>query len=126
MTVLTFVLFAVAGGVGAAVRFVCDGLIRTHLKTAFPWATTMINVSGSLALGILLGFALAQFPLHELTVVIATGFLGGYTTFSTASYESVQLLKQGRYMASFVSGFGMLVLAVAAAVLGLWIGTSFS
>lgn len=126
MTVLAFVLFAVAGGVGAAVRFVCDGLIRTHLKTAFPWATTIINVSGSLALGVLLGFALAQSPLHELTVVIATGFLGGYTTFSTASYESVQLLKQGRYVASFVSGLGMLVLAVAAAVLGLWIGTSLS
>lgn len=124
MTPLIFLLLALAGGVGAAVRFVIDGFIRAHLKTAFSWSTTIINVSGSLVLGFLTGLTLVRVLPTDLSIVIGTGFLGGYTTFSTASYETVQLIKQGRYMASFVSGIVMLVLSVAAAALGLWIGTS--
>jgi len=124
MTPLIFLLLALAGGAGAAVRFLFDGLIRSHLKTAFPWATTIINVSGSLVLGFLTGLTLVRMLPTDLSIVIGTGFLGGYTTFSTASYETVQLIKQGRHLASFISGLGMLVLSVAAAVLGLWVGTS--
>lgn len=124
MTPLIFLLLAVAGGLGAAVRFLFDGLIRAHLKTAFPWATTIINVSGSVVLGFLTGLTLVHVLPSDLSIIIGTGFLGGYTTFSTASYETVQLIKQGRHVASFISGIGMLVLSVAAAALGLWIGTS--
>ena len=51
MTPLVFLAIAVAGGVGAAARFAVDGLIGHRLQTAFPWATFIINVSGSLALG---------------------------------------------------------------------------
>lgn len=123
MTPLLFVLIAVAGGLGAGLRFVIDGLIREHLKTAFPWATTLINVSGSFALGFLAGLALAYTLPPELGVVLGAGFLGGYTTFSTASYETVRLLKQGRYGASLMSGVGMLVLSCLAAACGLWVGS---
>lgn len=122
MTPLLFVLIAVAGGLGAGLRFVLDGLIREHLKTAFPWATTLINVSGSFALGFLAGLALVHTLPPELGVVLGAGFLGGYTTFSTASYETVQLARQKRYVASLVNAFGMLVVGVALAALGLWIG----
>lgn len=124
MTPLLFALLALAGGVGAAARFVLDGVIRTRLKTAFPWATTVINVSGSLVLGALTGLTLVQLLPEQLGVVLGAGFLGGYTTFSTASYETVQLIRQGRYGASLLSGLLMLVLSVAAASLGLWIGSS--
>ncbi len=124
MTPLLFALLAVAGGVGAAARFILDGVIRTRLKTAFPWATTVINVSGSLALGVLTGLTAAQLLPEQLGVVLGAGFLGGYTTFSTASYETVQLIRQGRYGASLLSGLLMLVLCVAAASVGLWIGSS--
>ncbi|MET0854520.1 MAG: fluoride efflux transporter CrcB [Microterricola sp.] len=124
MTPLLFALLALAGGVGAAARFVLDGAIRTRLKTAFPWATTVINVSGSLLLGVLTGLTAAHLLPEQLGVVLGAGFLGGYTTFSTASYETVQLIRQGRYGASLLSGLLMLVLSVAAASLGLWIGSS--
>ncbi|KAD3633236.1 fluoride efflux transporter CrcB [Arthrobacter yangruifuii] len=122
MTPGIFLLLALAGGLGATVRFIVDGLIRAHLKTSFQWATTIINVSGSLVLGFLTGLTIEHFVSTDLSIVIGTGFLGGYTTFSTASYETVQLIKQGRYGASFISGIVMLVLSVAAAVIGLWIG----
>lgn len=122
MTPGIFLLLALAGGVGAVVRFMLDGFIRAHSKTQFAWATTIINVSGSLVLGFLTGLTIEHLVSTDVSIVIGTGFLGGYTTFSTASYETVQLMKKGRYGASFVSGIVMLVLSVAAAVIGLWAG----
>ena len=124
MTPLLFALLALAGGVGAAARFILDGVIRSRLKTAFPWATTVINVTGSLVLGVLTGLTAAHLLPEQLAVVLGAGFLGGYTTFSTASYETVQLIRQGRYGASLLSGLLMLVLCVGAASVGLWIGSS--
>lgn len=124
MTPLLFALLALAGGAGAAARFILDGVIRSRLKTAFPWATTVINVTGSLALGVLTGLTAAHLLPEQLGLVLGAGFLGGYTTFSTASYETVQLIRQGRYGASLLSGLLMLALCVAAASLGLWLGSS--
>jgi len=123
MTPLIFLLVAVAGGLGAATRFLFDGLLRSKLKTAYPWATTIINVSGSLVLGFITGLTLTHLLPTDLSVVIGAGFLGGYTTFSTASSETVQLIKQGRYGWSLASGIGMLVLAVGGAGLGLWLAS---
>ena len=125
MTLPLFLLVVVAGGLGAGVRFVVDGLIRSRVRTAFPWATTIINVSGSFALGLVIGATLSNLLPPEFAVVLGTGFLGGYTTFSTASYETVQLIRQRRLAASLVSGVLMLVLSLTAAGLGLWIGSAF-
>ena len=122
MNPLIFILLAVAGGVGASVRFLVDGLIRANLKTAYPWATTIINISGSLVLGFITGLTIARVLPTDLNIVIGTGFLGGYTTFSTASYETVQLMRQRRYGHALGSGIGMLIGCVAAAMLGLWLG----
>lgn len=124
MTPLLFALLALAGGVGASARFILDGVIRTRLKTAFPWATTVINVTGSLLLGLLTGLTVVHLLPEQLGVILGAGFLGGYTTFSTASYETVQLIRQGRYGASLLSGLLMLVLCVGAASVGLWLGSS--
>ena len=122
MNPLIFILLALAGGVGASVRFLVDGLIRANLKTAYPWATTIINISGSLVLGFITGLTVARVLPTDLNIVLGTGFLGGYTTFSTASYETVQLIRQRRYGHALGSGIGMLIGCVAAAMLGLWLG----
>ncbi|QEE61435.1 fluoride efflux transporter CrcB [Salinibacterium sp. dk2585] len=124
MTPMIFLLLAVGGGVGACIRFTVDGLIRSHMKTKFQWATTIINASGSLVLGFLTGLTMVHLLPTDLGIVIGTGLLGGYTTFSTASYETVQLIKEKRYGHAFISGVVMLVLCVALAGLGLWIGAS--
>jgi CrcB protein len=122
MTPLLFLMVAAAGGVGAAARFYLDGLLRSRLSGAFPYGTTIINVSGSLLLGLVTGLAMNHLLAAEWSLVLGGGLLGGYTTFSTASFETVRLAQENRYLAALVNGIGMLVASVAAAALGLWAG----
>jgi len=83
---------ACAGSLGAVARFVVDGAIRHRRNTEFPWATVMINVTGSLILGFLVGVVLFHGAPREIQVIAGVGFCGGYTTFSTASMETIRLL----------------------------------
>ncbi|GAA1496307.1 fluoride efflux transporter CrcB [Paeniglutamicibacter kerguelensis] len=124
MTPWLFLALALAGGIGASVRYVADGIIRSKVPAGYPWPTTLINVSGSMVLGFLTGLAMDSLLPADLMIVLGTGFLGGYTTFSTASYETVQLVRDRRYAAALGNGLGLAVAAVAAALLGLWLGIS--
>jgi CrcB protein len=114
-----FLAICVAGGVGAALRFVLDGLIRARVRLAFPLATVVINVSGSFGLGLLTGLGANAGLAHAWVLVLGGGVMGGYTTFSTASVETVRLVEQRRWGLALLNGVGMLVLSVAAAALGL-------
>ncbi|AZT99709.1 fluoride efflux transporter CrcB [Brevibacterium linens] len=122
MTPLVFIALAAAGGLGASSRMLIDGLIKSRMSTALPWGTIVINVSGSLVLGLLTGLAGANLLPEAWHMVLGTGFLGGYTTFSTASFETVRLLQERRWVAGLVNGFGTLVFATATAAIGMWLG----
>ena len=89
-----------AGSVGAAARFVLDGTVRSRTTTRWPIGTLLINVSGSLLLGFLTGLVVFDHASTILTVVAGTGFCGGFTTFSTASFETVRLMQQGELAAA--------------------------
>jgi CrcB protein len=121
--VIVPILVALCGGVGAVARFVLDGIIRSRVAVIVPLGTLVINVSGSLLLGVLTGLLMAGVGSNSLKLVIGTGFMGGYTTFSTAMIETVRLLQQHRWVAAAVNGIGMMMLALAAAVLGLFLGS---
>lgn len=118
---------ALVGGIGAVLRFVIDGAITARLArrtrgAAFPWGILVVNLSGSFVIGLLAGlFSVA----HPLTLVLGVGLLGGYTTFSTASYDTVRLLQRGRITAGLANGVGQLVAAVLAAALGFWASSPF-
>ena len=118
-------LLALAGGLGAGTRFTMDGLLRSWFRTALPVGTMIINTTGSLLIGLLAGLVLAHHVDPGLEIVLGTGFMGGYTTFSTASFETVRLIQTGRTGFALINGIGTLVLTVAAAVLGLGIGRAF-
>lgn len=126
MTPLLFLAIAAAGGVGAVCRFALDGLLSSLSEADFPWPTVLINITGSLLLGLITGFAVSGLLPEAWRLVLGTGFLGGYTTFSTTSVDTVRLVQQRRWAAGIVHGLGTLVIAVGAAGLGLglslWLG----
>jgi CrcB protein len=124
MSTIVFLLLALAGGVGSACRLLVDGVVRSRMTTAYPIGTTIINVTGSLLLGLLTGLVLSGLVAEEWRLVLGTGFLGGYTTFSTASFETVRLIGERRFVAALANGLGMLAVSAIAAGLGLWVGTS--
>jgi CrcB protein len=120
---LVFALICLAGGVGSALRLLVDGAIRARVGAAYPVGTTVINVTGSLGLGLLTGAAAHAGLPHDLLLILGGGLLGGYTTFSTASLETVRLAQAGRIAAALANGLGTLVVSVAAAGLGIAVGT---
>ncbi|WP_306370060.1 CrcB family protein [Nocardiopsis sp. CC223A] len=113
---------ALAGGAGGASRFLVDtALARAH-RTRLPLGTMTVNVSACLLLGLLTGYALAHGPAGELPAVAGVGFLGGYSTFSTASVEAVRLLRTGSWGVALVYAGGMLLLGLLASALGMLVG----
>lgn len=125
MTAAEFVLLALAGGLGAASRFLLDGAIRSRRATTLPWGTITINLTGSFLLGLVTGLVAAHTLPEGWLLIAGTGFLGGYTTFSTASFETVRLIQERKFAAATANGLGVLSGATLAAGLGLWLGSQF-
>jgi CrcB protein len=119
VNVLIILLLGLAGGLGAGTRFVVDGLVRSTLRTALPVATIAINVTGSFLLGLVAGAVIVHAAPPELQAIAGTGFLGGYTTFSTASFETVRLIQSRRTGLALLNGIGTAVAAIGAAAAGL-------
>ncbi|WP_241156117.1 fluoride efflux transporter FluC [Leucobacter chromiireducens] len=117
-TLLTVLGIAVAGGLGAAARFAVDQGIPARVRARFPVGILLVNLSGSFALGVVTGLALAA----PITAVLASGFLGGYTTFSTASLDTARMILARRPIGAVLHGLGTLVGSVLLALLGIGIG----
>lgn len=114
----TWVGVAVAGGLGATARYLGDALLSRLIPARFPWGTLAVNVSGSLLAGVVTGLGLAGNLGVDVEVVVAGGFLGAYTTFSTAMFQAMAQLHDGRRLAAIGNLGGTLLLSVGAAVLG--------
>jgi fluoride exporter len=119
VNVLTILLLGLAGGLGAGTRFIVDGLVRSKVRTALPVGTIAINVTGSFLLGLVAGAVIVHAAPVELQAIAGTGFLGGYTTFSTASFETVRLIQSRRTGLALLNGIGTAIAAVGAAAAGL-------
>jgi CrcB protein len=92
---------AIGGGAGALARYILEGVIAQRQQSPFPLSTLVINVTGSIVLGVLVGLVVANNLSSGVLVWGGTGFLGGYTTFSTFTYETLRLIEDGvwRYAA---------------------------
>ncbi|MFV9431864.1 MULTISPECIES: fluoride efflux transporter FluC [Rhodococcus] len=110
---------ALAGSLGAVVRFVVDSALRARSGSSLPWPTVLINVTGSLLLGILAGAVLFHDAPTAMLTIAGVGFCGGYTTFSTTSVDSVRLIVARRYAAAAAIAFGTLATTLVAAAAGL-------
>ena len=96
MSPLAFVAVALAGGLGAVCRFVLDAWVNARWPLSVSGSTVKLgtfamNVTGSLALGIVTGLTTRYAVDSQMTLVIGTGFMGGYTTFSTAMWDALSL-----------------------------------
>jgi CrcB protein len=113
--VRTFWAVAVGAALGGVSRYYLASAIQHRVGTAFPWGTFAINVSGGLLIGFIMRYALAT-PLVsvELRALLTTGFCGGYTTFSTYSYETATLLEDGQYTRAGTYAVASMVVALAA------------
>ncbi len=96
MTWWQWVLVGLAGAIGAPLRYVVDTLVSDRFRGAFPYGTVVVNISGSFGLGLLSGLAIYHGLPGTPRLVIGTGLVGAYTTFSTFSFETVALLEEGQ------------------------------
>lgn len=113
------VLTLLAGATGALARFLLDASMKQRWRSPFPLATVVINVTGSLLLGVLAGVVLFHGESSMWQTVVGTGFCGGYTTFSTASFETVRLVQQDRRALALLNAIGSLATSVGACAVGL-------
>lgn len=108
----------VAGALGAVARFIVDGLVQ-GTNVAFPWGTFLVNVSGSLLVGLVTGAALYHALPKTPATWLAVGFCGSYTTFSTLTFDTIRLLESDSVPGAFFNAVGTLVAGAAAAAVGL-------
>jgi fluoride exporter len=117
------ILVAVGGAFGAVARYVLDGWVSQRAPATFPWGTLLINLSGSLVLGILFALAIERNVLPAaIRAPVMIGFLGGYTTFSTLMLESWRLWEDGAVGLALANIVGSSALGIVAVFVGLTIG----
>lgn len=118
------VLLVAAGGAAGAVGRHIVNLVALRLAgPAFPWGTLFVNVAGSLAMGLFIGWlARRAGGGHELRLLVATGFLGGFTTFSAFSLDAVTLWERGEVALSM----GYVLVSVALSILALFGGLALA
>lgn len=113
----------IGAGIGGTLRYVLGGWMAERWGVSFPWHTLVINVSGAFLLGVLMALTVERSLLPaSMRLFLGVGILGGFTTFSTLSYESVALVEQGLLVQGAANLFGSAVLGAIAAIAGLFVG----
>ena len=108
----------VGAGLGGVARYAVGGWVQSSAGVEFPWATLLINVSGSLLLTLVYGLLEGTAAAPEWRAFLGIGVLGGYTTFSTFSYESLRLLQHGQLGRASLYVVGSVLLSLLGASLG--------
>jgi fluoride exporter len=111
---------ALGSAIGGVSRYLLGGLVQRMLDTTFPAGTLLVNVTGSFLLGAIIRYALETPSLTpEVRAFLTIGFCGGYTTFSTFSYETMALLEDGEWARAGVYITASVILSLVATFLGL-------
>ncbi|MDO9442712.1 MAG: fluoride efflux transporter CrcB [Beijerinckiaceae bacterium] len=118
----TFILAAALGGsIGSAARYMVGVFIGRLSSTNFPWATLIINVSGSVLMGALVALILIRWDLSQAARIFLTvGVCGGFTTFSTFSLDAYSLIEKGNLVAAVVYMVASAVLSIVALALAMY------
>jgi CrcB protein len=123
----TILVIALGAAVGANLRYAISTWATQLWGATFPYGTMLINVAGSFGIGLIMVLATARVPLAApWRILIVTGFLGGFTTFSTFSYETYALLVGGRWIAAALNIGGSVGLGMIGVLLGVSLGRIIS
>jgi fluoride exporter len=120
-----WVAVAVGGAIGSVARFWLTGAMMALTGPRFPWGTLLINVLGSLVIGLVAGITLTQgrIAMHpDIRIFLMTGICGGFTTFSAFSLQTLELLQSGDVVPAFGYATGSVVLCVIATYCGWLLG----
>ena len=116
---MNYIWIAVGAVVGASARYFLSGLIARNFSATFPYSTLFINVTGSLVLGFFLVYSTDRVLLDpRWRLLVAVGFCGSYTTFSSYAFESFALLEQGQWLLVGLNALASNVLCLAAVLVG--------
>jgi fluoride exporter len=118
-----FLLIGIGGFIGANMRYWVAGWIADRWGQTLPWGTFVVNASGSLLLGVFIGWSLQQITLDpRVRMLVVVGFFGAYTTFSTFANESALLYESGDLVGTLGNILGTNLVCVLGALLGLAVG----
>jgi CrcB protein len=119
---MQLVVVAVGGAIGAVARYFLGGAVQ-RLSPTFPYGTFVVNTLGCLAFGVIIGVSQSRVTLGPgARAFLFAGLLGGFTTFSSFSYESYELLRDGRTTQAAANIAGQVVLGLLALLAGLAAG----
>ncbi len=119
---MKFLYLGIFGGLGCVARYLMSGWVYNLAGRAIPYGTLAVNVVGSLLLGLIMEGSLRSTLLSpDLRIGITVGFMGGFTTFSTFSYETVRLLEEGSLVAAGANILLNVTVCIAAAVIGIYL-----
>ena len=118
-----FALICLGGAFGTGARYLLGGAVTRWAGPDFPYGTLLINVLGSLLIGVVQEVALSTLLIPEtLRLVLAVGVMGGFTTYSSFSYETIRLLEAGSWMAATLYLVLTTALCLGCCVAGLSLG----
>jgi CrcB protein len=118
-SIVNYLWIAVGAVAGASARYFLSGLVARNFSATFPYGTLLINVTGSLTLGFFLVFSMERVLLDpRWRLLVAIGFCGSYTTFSSYAFESFALMEQGQWLLMGLNILGSNALCLAAVLAG--------
>ena len=112
-------LIALGGAVGSALRYLIGGAIQRSSASGYPVGTMVVNVAGCFLIGVFVRYLLNMQTSAELRALLVVGFCGGFTTFSTFSFETVGLIEGGEYTRAATYIVGSVVLCLLATFAGM-------
>lgn len=121
---MNVLLVAAGGAIGAVLRYLVGASLAARLGPDFPWGTFFVNVTGSFLIGVVLVLVEGGALTPGARLFLAVGILGGYTTFSTYSYETLQLVTNGEELKTFIYIFGQVFASFLGVYLGVVLGRS--
>ena len=116
---MNLLLVVAGGGLGAGARYLLGTWVQGMVGPGSPWGTFLVNVTGAFIIGMVLALVEAGTLSGQTRLFLAVGVLGGYTTFSTLSYDTIQLILESEIPAALLNSFGQVAVGLLAAWLGI-------